>query len=148
MKTYDLIGTPLDWAVAKCEGWTYRYDFKYGNMYFPPKLDNGETTRWESLPPNYSNNWKYGGPIIEREKIETYSDPEYDFDEPWVCYIGSRNNPEWNGPTPLIAAMRCYVASKLGAEIEVPKELQQQKEGLWKSYLVGTVTLQRQNLKL
>ena len=28
-----------------------------------------------------------------------------------------------HGPTPLIAAMRCYVASKLGDEVEVPEEL-------------------------
>jgi hypothetical protein len=28
-----------------------------------------------------------------------------------------------HGPTPLIAAMRCFVASKLGDEIEIPKEL-------------------------
>ncbi len=28
-----------------------------------------------------------------------------------------------HGPTPLIAAMRCYVASKLGDEIEIPEEL-------------------------
>jgi len=27
------------------------------------------------------------------------------------------------GPTPLIAAMRCYVLSKLGEEIEIPEEL-------------------------
>ena len=26
-------------------------------------------------------------------------------------------------PTPLIAAMRCYVASKLGDEVDVPEEL-------------------------
>jgi hypothetical protein len=26
-------------------------------------------------------------------------------------------------PTPLIAAMRCYVASKLGDEVDVPDEL-------------------------
>lgn len=29
----------------------------------------------------------------------------------------------WQGPTTLIAAMRCYVASKLGDEVEVPEEL-------------------------
>jgi len=29
------------------------------------------------------------------------------------------------GPTPLIAAMRCYVASKLGDEVEIPQELAQ-----------------------
>jgi hypothetical protein len=28
-----------------------------------------------------------------------------------------------NQPTPLIAAMRCYVASKLGDDIEIPEEL-------------------------
>jgi hypothetical protein len=27
------------------------------------------------------------------------------------------------GPTPLIAAMRCYVASKMGDEIELPEEV-------------------------
>jgi hypothetical protein len=27
------------------------------------------------------------------------------------------------GPTPLIAAMRCYVASKIGLEVEIPEEL-------------------------
>jgi len=27
------------------------------------------------------------------------------------------------GPTPLIAAMRCFVASKLGEEVDVPQEL-------------------------
>jgi hypothetical protein len=30
---------------------------------------------------------------------------------------------ESEGPTPLIAAMRCYVASKLGDEVEIPSEL-------------------------
>jgi hypothetical protein len=28
-----------------------------------------------------------------------------------------------DGTTPLIAAMRCYVASKLGDEVEIPVEL-------------------------
>jgi len=30
---------------------------------------------------------------------------------------------EQRGPAPLIAAMRCYVASKLGNEIDIPEEL-------------------------
>lgn len=32
--------------------------------------------------------------------------------------------PRYKGPTRLIAAMRCYVASKLGDEVEVPEGLQ------------------------
>lgn len=29
----------------------------------------------------------------------------------------------YSGPTPLIAAMRCYVASNLGEEVEIPEEV-------------------------
>jgi hypothetical protein len=34
-----------------------------------------------------------------------------------------KHNIQTDGPTPLIAAMRCYVASKLGDEIDIPEEL-------------------------
>lgn len=30
---------------------------------------------------------------------------------------------DWDGPTPLVAAMRCLVASRLGDEVEIPDEL-------------------------
>jgi len=40
-------------------------------------------------------------------------EPTFMVEEEWGCY----------GPTPLIAAMRCYVASKLGEEVEAPEEL-------------------------
>jgi len=30
---------------------------------------------------------------------------------------------EMTGPTPLIAAMRCYVASRLGDTVEIPEEI-------------------------
>jgi hypothetical protein len=36
-----------------------------------------------------------------------------EMDMQWIC----------RGPTPLIAAMRCYVASKMGDEVDVPDEL-------------------------
>jgi hypothetical protein len=32
---------------------------------------------------------------------------------------------EDEGPTPLVAAMRCYVASKMGDEVDVPEDLLQ-----------------------
>ena len=46
----------------------------------------------------------------------------------WMGSIGGCTDldmPLWqeHGPTPLIAAMRCYVASKLGDEVDVPDEL-------------------------
>ena len=106
IKTAELTGTALDWAVAKCEGEEYR-----------------DRMEWDGIGQDYpahkySTNWAQGGPIIEREKI-TISDA---LDE-WVA--GSKGRLTYFGPTPLIAAMRCYVASKLGDEVDIPAELVQ-----------------------
>ena len=38
-------------------------------------------------------------------------------------YMGGGVWIDQHGPTPLIAAMRCYVTSKLGDEVEIPKDL-------------------------
>ena len=61
----------------------------------------------------FSKDWAQGGPIIERELIAIHGD--------WKATLGEGT---YEGPTPLIAAMRCYVASKLGAEVDVPELLQ------------------------
>jgi hypothetical protein len=66
-----------------------------------------------------SENWGDGGPIIEREKIalDTWGDE-------WLATrIEGSAISEAIGPTPLVAAMRCYVMSQLGDEVEVPDEL-------------------------
>lgn len=64
----------------------------------------------------YSTDWAAGGPIIEREGIAIYL---YGNSE-WNAHIGGK---EYHGPTPLIAAMRCYVASRLGDEVDASSEL-------------------------
>jgi len=68
--------------------------------------------------PPYSADWAFCGPIIERERItiEWEGDPDS-----WCACIMA--DQEVYGPTALIAAMRCYVASKLGDEVEIPDEL-------------------------
>ena len=98
MKTSELTGAALDWAVANCEYFPVRYGFD----------DNC---------PEYSTNWAQGGPIIEREGINL----KRVTDALWEATIMG----EWteDGPTPLIAAMRCYVGSRLGNEVEIPAEL-------------------------
>jgi hypothetical protein len=102
MKTSELTGAALDWAVAKCEG--YRLDLVPEGSYQP------------------ATDWSQGGPIIEREKISVL-----DANGCWgarkTYWDSSRSSRDYFGPTPLIAAMRCYVASKLGDDIELPKEL-------------------------
>jgi len=64
-----------------------------------------------------SSKWSQGGPIIEREKImlgpvETWCAHLYTGD-PSINYSVSHE-----GKTPLIAAMRCFVSSKFGEEVE------------------------------
>ena len=107
IKTAELTGAALDWAVAKCEGEEYR-----------------DRMEWDGIGQDYpahkySTNWAQGGPIIERGVIDVISVGEMN----WRGRIGASNPTSQYGPTPLIAAMRCYVASKLGDTVEIPKEL-------------------------
>jgi hypothetical protein len=112
MKTDELTGAALDWAVAKCEGWEA-----------VTVTDNDGAHLWMQKGDEYrdpkkyrpSTNWMQGGPIIEREKIATAWNITR-----WVAWRGVVEHP---GPTPLIAAMRCFVASRLGNDIEIPEEL-------------------------
>ena len=122
MKTSELTGTALDWAVAKCEGRGFVFgetDYTDGHTY--------QRGTAQATGPHYSTDWSQGGPIIEREQLHV--SPEFWTDKGWhwVAYVlGPGNldeNFEQQGPTPLIAAMRCYVASKLGDDINIPEEL-------------------------
>ena len=104
IKTSELTGAALDWSVGYIMGEKLRI------------LD-----RQIVWPEDYSpsTDWSQGGPIIEREKItlRVWDDEDYVH-----AYIDT--GKDWSeGPTPLIAAMRCYVASKLGDEVEIPEEL-------------------------
>ena len=103
----------LDWLVAKCEGYT---DWcPETEKLMPPRKEYGWVMFCDL---DYVGDWSQGGPIIEREGISWHCGNK----SSWHAYMyGSAEN--FNGPTPLIAAMRCYVTSKLGNEVEVPKEL-------------------------
>jgi hypothetical protein len=118
VKTSELTGVALDWAVAKCEG----YQAVFTNGSIRPVFRKSEAV--EDTWPNYSTDWAKGGPIIERECIELTTTNRSN-NELWEA-IGrgfGEDCPTGYGPTPLIAAMRCYVASKLGDIVEIPKEL-------------------------
>jgi len=111
--TSELRGAALDWAVAVALGHKdIITDFgayirirtqPAGALTFSPTVD-----------------WAQGGPIIEREGISVW---EFD-DVTWKAetpLVGV--DCVYEAPTPLIAAMRCYVASKLGDKVEVPDEI-------------------------
>ena len=136
MRVSELTGHALDWAVAKCAGLLDPRE-RYGKMVPSVVLDmeywsNGDPmVRLNPCPDVYyraeydpSTNWEHGGPIIEREEFTLSHSPYehvfYGRSRPWCAE--KRGVMEY-GPTPLIAAMRCYVASKLGDEVEIPAEL-------------------------
>jgi len=110
IKTSELIGSALDWAVAKCEGYEDK-DFCLDDKYF-----RDEDDVWYSP----STDWSQNGPIIEREGINIIQSGSW-FAEMDADHSGGVIHAE--GGTPLIAAMRCYVASKLGDEVEIPEDL-------------------------
>ena len=122
LKTSELTGAALDWAVAKCEG--MRYIHVRNGKLFVNKTNNKIAAK-----PGYSpsTRWAQGGPIIEREKISTgYERYGALGSVIWDAVLKKASDSSVvleYGPTPLIAAMRCYVASKLGEEVEVPDEL-------------------------
>lgn len=118
VKAGDLTGRALDWAVAMCEGAVTELVFDGITHGF--KL-NGNlkvlAKGWTSLSWHPSTDWSQGGPIIEREFIAVWFSKG-----DWKSQRRDTSNKQ-HGPTPLIAAMRCLVASKLGEEVEIPEEL-------------------------
>ena len=113
IKTSELTGAALDWAVAKCEGRGY----VMGETEYAPDGRTYQRGTAQATGPHYSTNWAQGGPIIERERFE--------FRQANTGMQASyQGGATWFGPTHLIAGMRCYVASELGDEVEVPDGLQ------------------------
>lgn len=108
-KVSELTDALLDAAVAKAEGHEVR------------TRDAGVevlTLGWRLYSP--CSAWVQGGPIIEREhiKLAPFSETYWEA----VVYDFKTEPDRWpgRGPTPLIAAMRAFVASKFGEEVELP----------------------------
>ena len=118
IKTSDLIGRPLDWVVQVA--------------FWSPESPGENPERYST-----STSWALGGIIIETEGISLWHKLNVEYSESgketrthlgWQAgahYLPQecRHRFDGFGPTPLIAAMRCYVQSKLGDEVEVPDEL-------------------------
>lgn len=145
VKTGELTGVSIDWAVAIAEG----------ERVFRPRVarpvswhpsNPGAEEQWivRCQVPNVGwfadghynphENWSQAGPIIEREFIRVdpvwrtvcpgnYAHGVERWDATHPRNLGGLIRYHGSGATPLIAAMRCYVASKLGEEVEIPKEL-------------------------
>ena len=130
MKTSELQRAALDWAVAIALGHDKQDIITDFGVYIRIKTQPAGTLTF--CP---STDWAQGGPIIEREKIGVWwatpcvDDDGVEYGNHWYagmeCTDDNADKPYRVaiGPTPLIAAMRCYVVNKLGDEIELPEEL-------------------------
>ena len=121
-KTSELTGTALRWAVAKCEN-------RLGDSVRPDRKgilrdQTGKPDPYTDELPEYEPDadWSQGGPIIERERITL----ECTSDAGWYTAefrSNDKNRFPAYGPSPLIAAMRCFVESRLGDTVTIPDEL-------------------------
>ncbi len=115
IKTSEATPLQIDWAVATCAGNPVA-KHSTGQLYLidTPWADKTRIKWLAEYSP--TKHWAQGGPIIEREGVSVIR-CAYG----WVANIDGLI-PQY-GTTPLIAAMRCYVASKLGDEVTIPEEL-------------------------
>jgi len=120
IKTSELVGVALDYAVAKCEN--VDVVIHMGRVYIA-------SSDFVYSP---ATSWDQGGAIIDRENIFTYPKDllGHGFGaSKWKYPISHKygnemlvNYTDGFAATPLIAAMRCYVYSMFGPEIEIPND--------------------------
>lgn len=122
IKTKDLAGAALDWAVAVALG-------------MDPSItqfcDEDLCVSWGFRVPEFdgkyqpSTNWAQGGPLIEHFNI--WLDGPICGVSIWSASVMDTQLNEFSAShdceTPLIAICRAVVACKLGEEVEVPAEL-------------------------
>ena len=137
--TSSLSGQDLNQAVAIAAGMKWR--FMDASAATAPGVLWLQT--WHSYPPegywglfNPARNWDEAGPLIEAENImlSPPTSPVHRNGGPnagngisgiwgattWHRGANGRRAIEHHETSPLIAAMRCYVASKLGDTVELP----------------------------
>jgi hypothetical protein len=116
MNTIDLIGAELEYWTMQAERTSRDACRTSAGGLFLWSVSgslNGSPTRI----PNYSVDWSSAGPIIERERIALTWREDH-----WSASVqGTTTGPcvtvEVVGPTPLVAAMRAYVLSRLGTTV-------------------------------
>lgn len=143
-KTWELSGAALDYAVAIAIDPKARFGppsmfQKFFWVYMPAQDKSfnmwpAKNLEWDSEhdrapyypfwhPSQNRQGGEHGDAIIDREKISTL----VHHSGVWLAYLGFNHNDDrkfmTSGSTRREAAMRCWARSKLGDEIDIPKEI-------------------------
>ena len=117
IKTGDLTGPALDWAVQEIE---YQRMVAEGEHVKQWVLDDH---RAGSCSAHYSTDWLWGGPLLNQHKISR----TIDHSGLWIAYAGYNLNDEQRhmqcDRSELVAGLRCLVALNLGEVVDVPEEM-------------------------
>lgn len=132
VKTAELEGAALDWAVAVADSKSPQYSKRLG-LHLAQVLRVSAAETFLRMGCRYcpSTDWSQGGPLIDKYNIQTsYNGNGFSRSKTgkyWCAYVckenGLEEKPSGGGPTPLIAACRAIVAAKLGDSVSVPAEL-------------------------
>ncbi|MFY1007786.1 DUF2591 domain-containing protein [Pseudomonas juntendi] len=122
VKTADLAGEALGWAVGKAEGLDL--------ILVPPQYGNPWRVfaRYQASATEYTKrynpweDWAVGGPLIEKRMVSLHCPQSTD--DVWAGWVITDKGEFCQaGDSALIAACRAIVAAKLGDTVQVPKEL-------------------------
>lgn len=114
VKTADLIGKQLDYAVAVAEGHPLCEECMYG----ADALIIG-TGRGDLEPFSPSTDWSQGGPLLAKHAIGFVGHDPIN----WLAFAAPCDETHQGlGPTHLIAACRLIVAANAGVTVSVPAE--------------------------
>ena len=134
VKTAELAGPALDWAVAKCSGmplftmgdeWAGKYTITMTAAEKPILILDLTGMMWReyqgvTVPWEPSSDWGQGGPL--RDKYDVGIEHGVPDGIPYA-YLPGRYLDGSRGETALIALCRAIVAAKLGEVVQIPTEL-------------------------
>ena len=109
----------LDWAVAKADGLRGENGWSALEIFRAARVSGSH---------RYSTDWAHAGPIIAENRISILARSINGESDWWASadpYDGDNEDDRigYEASDPLTAAMRCFVASKLGDEVDIPAEL-------------------------
>ncbi|WP_054912616.1 DUF2591 domain-containing protein [Pseudomonas sp. NBRC 111127] len=122
VKTADLVGEALGWAVGMAEGLELEMEPPHYNTSWRVFARHRYTVTEQAKRFNPWEDWAVGGPLLQKHNVSLHC-PQKDWDY-WAAWITENGKDVAQGSAlPLPAACRAIVAHKIGDTVQVPKEL-------------------------